>query len=58
MLNLELDSHRKVNGLINELGLAVNKWEPKGMSEILRLHSRLLEASRAAIYLPGHKIAP
>lgn len=58
MLNLELDSHRKVNGLINELGLAVNKWEPKGMSEILRLHGGLLEASRAAIYLPGHHIAP
>lgn len=58
MLNLELDSHRKVNGLINELGLAVNKWEHKDMSEILRLHGSLLEASRAAIYLPGHQIAP
>jgi hypothetical protein len=25
---------------------------------LLGLHSRLLEASRAAIYLPGHHIAP
>lgn len=58
MLNLELDSHRKVNLLINELVLAVNRWEPRAVSDIFRLHGSLLEASRAAIYLPGHKSTP
>ena len=53
LLNLEIQSHRKVNGLINELGLAVNKWEERGMSEILGISGRLLEASRDVIYLPG-----
>jgi DNA-directed RNA polymerase subunit L len=54
MLNLELEAHRKVNGLINELGLAVNKWETRDLREVLSIHSRLLEAARAALYLPGH----
>ncbi len=52
MLNLDMEAHRKVNQLTNELGLAVTKWETRGLSEILGIHGRLLEASRAAIYLP------
>ncbi|HHI94629.1 MAG TPA: hypothetical protein ENK04_14150 [Gammaproteobacteria bacterium] len=53
LLNLEIPVHRKVNGLINELGLAVNNWEVRGLSEVLGIHGRLLEAARDAIYLPG-----
>lgn len=53
LLNLNIQSHSKVNALINELGLAVNKWEERGMSEILGISGRLLEASRDVIYLPG-----
>ena len=53
LLNLDIQSHRNVNALINELGLAVNRWEARGLSEILGIHGRLLEAARDAIYLPG-----
>lgn len=53
LLNLELEPHRKVNALINELGLAVNHWQLRAPSEVLGIQGRLLEAAREAIYLPG-----
>jgi len=55
LLNLNVQVHRNINNLVNELGLAVTKWEARGVSEILGIHSRLLEAAREAIYLPGRQ---
>jgi len=52
LLNLDIQTHRNINALVNELGLAVNKWETRGLSEILGIHGRLLEAAREAICLP------
>lgn len=56
MLNLNEQSHMKVNALINELGLAVNGWtQHHDRSEMLRLHGSLMEAARDTFYLPGKR---
>ena len=53
MLNLEISSHRQVNDLITNLGLAVNAWETNhDKSSIMTLHGTLLEAVRKIINLP------
>lgn len=54
MLNPNVPSHAKVNGLINALALAVNGWHgPQDISSILRTHGELLDASRETLFLPG-----
>lgn len=54
MLNPNLPSHTKVNGLINKLALAVNGWHgPQDVTSILRTHSELLDATRETLFLPG-----
>lgn len=54
MLNLQVPSHEKVNGLINAIALAVNGWHgPQDMSSILRIHGELLDAARETLFLPG-----
>lgn len=57
MLNLDLESHRNINSLIIQLGLATNGWTPgHQVSDLLRLHGDLLDAVRKALYLPGKKL--
>ena len=53
MLNLANLGHRKVNGLVNDLALAVNGWN-KNIDEasILRIHGHLIDASKEILYLP------
>lgn len=54
MLNLEVPSHAKVNGLINALALSVNGWRgSQDMSSILSTHGELLDAARDVLFLPG-----
>lgn len=54
MLNLQVASHAKVNGLINDLALTVNGWHGKqDVSALLRTHGKLLDASREILFLPG-----
>jgi len=53
MLNPKRPAHARVNSLVNQLALAVNGWEQRGASELLRLHSELLEAARDAMYVPA-----
>jgi len=55
MLNPKLPAHARVNSVVNQLALAVNGWEQRGASELLGLHSELLEASRDAMYLPAKR---
>jgi hypothetical protein len=52
MLDPNLQEHARVNTAIGRLALAVNGWHECSESEILGLHSELLEAARAAMYLP------
>lgn len=53
LLNVHKADHLKVRKLISELGKAVNGWEERTPSEVLRIHSELLEAASRTIYLPG-----
>ena len=54
MLNPELPSHARANGLINQLALATGGWhgEPDAQS-ILSIHAALLDAAKTTLYLPG-----
>jgi len=55
MLNPRLQAHARVNGLINQLALAVNGWHgPQDAATILRIHGDLLDASRETLFLPGN----
>ncbi len=54
MLNPELPSHAKTNGLINHLALATGGWQGKpDAHSILTIHAALLDAAKATLYLPG-----
>ena len=54
ILNPELPSHAKTNGLINRLALAVGGWHGKQDAQsILTIHADLLDAAKATLYLPG-----
>lgn len=54
MLNPELPSHAKTNGLINRLALATGGWHGEQDSQsILTIHAALLDAATATLYLPG-----
>ena len=56
MLNLDNPSHKKVNGLVNNLALAVTGWEyGHDASSILNIHGHLLDASKAILYVPENK---
>lgn len=56
MLDPKLPAHARVNAVISQLALAVNGWHERSESEILALHSELLEAARAAMYLPSKDV--
>jgi hypothetical protein len=53
MLDLRIPAHARVNSLVNQLALAVNGWEARDASSVLRLHGGLLEAARDATVIPG-----
>lgn len=54
MLNPRLPAHARVNGLINQLALAVNGWHgPQDAATVLRIHGELLDAARDTLFLPG-----
>ena len=54
MLNPELPSHAKTNGLINRLALATGGWHgEQDTQSILTIHAALLDAAKATLYLPG-----
>lgn len=54
MLNPELPTHAKTNGLINRLALATGGWHGEQDSQsILTIHAALLDAAKATLYLPG-----
>jgi hypothetical protein len=54
MLNPNIPSHAKVNGLINALALTATGWHgPQELSYTLRIHAELLEASRETLFIPG-----
>lgn len=54
MLNPELPSHAKTNGLINRLALATGGWHgEQDTQSILTIHAALLGAAKATLYLPG-----
>jgi hypothetical protein len=54
MLNPQLPAHARVNGLINQLALAVNGWHgTQDAATVLRIHGELLDASRNTLFLPG-----
>jgi len=55
MLNLHIPEHAVVNSLINQIALEVCGWNGvQPMPKVVwRLHSALLEATRASLYLPS-----
>lgn len=54
MLNVSQPAHRKLNGFITELGLAVNGWQGnRDVAGILRTHSAVLQATRELLALPA-----
>ncbi len=56
MLNLDIPSHKKVNGIINNLGLAVTGWQSDNdAATLLNIHASLLDAAKDIMYLPGKK---
>lgn len=54
MLNLRDPKHARINGYVNDLGLAVNGWHGRtDRASLLRVHAALLEAAREVLFLPG-----
>lgn len=54
LLNPNLPSHARVNGLVNQLALKATGWHgPQDLPTVLAVHSELLEAARETMFLPG-----
>ena len=49
LLDESIPEQGKVNGLVNQLALAVNDWESRELSYILSVHGQLIDASKAAL---------
>lgn len=56
MLNLSNPGHKKVNGLVNALALAVNGWHNNiDETTILTTQGQLIDACKEILYLPPSK---
>ncbi len=55
ILNTNENNHKKVNGLLNQLGKAVNRNpEEYDHNEIFRIRGEIIDSTKEIIYLPGY----